>query len=89
MQKQAAEVTPGACARAATGEPERAVHSLTGEAGGRASFPGAVEEGRGIAAGREAVEPEAADDAGGVAVEVPGGSVTSCPSRDPQRHWGC
>lgn len=34
------------------GEPERAVHSLTGEAGGCGCFPGAAEGERGIAVGR-------------------------------------
>lgn len=34
------------------GEPERAVHSLTGEAGGCGCFPGAAEGEHGIAVGR-------------------------------------
>lgn len=85
---------PGAGVKAATGEPECAVRSLTGEAGGCASFPGAAEEGRGIV-GRRGVEPGAVDGedgdegGGGVAVEAPGGAVASSPSCDPWMKLGC
>lgn len=46
------EASPGACVEAVIGEPERVVHSLTGEAGGCGRFPGAEEAEHGIAVGR-------------------------------------
>lgn len=46
------EVSPGAAVKGVIGGPEREVYSLAGEAGGCGSFPGAVEEGHGIVAGR-------------------------------------
>lgn len=46
------EASSGAGWEVVIGEPERAVHSLTGEAGGCGCFPDAAEVGRGIAAGR-------------------------------------
>lgn len=55
MLKQTGEVqeaSPGADGEAAIGEPEGAVHSLTGEAGGRGCFPDAAEVERGTAVGR-------------------------------------
>lgn len=104
VQVQTAEVqvvSPGASVKAVIGEPERAVHSLTGEAGGRGCFPGAVELGHGIAAGRPGVELGAVDDedddggggdGGGVVAvvgEVPDGAVTSSPSCGPWMSQGC
>lgn len=90
-------VSPGASVKVVIGEPERAVHSLTGEAGGCGCFPGAVEEEEhGIAAGRREVELEAADDedddgdeGGGAVGEVPGDAVASSPSCDPLMSQGC
>lgn len=46
------EVSPGEAVKVVIGEPECAVHSLAGEAGGCGDFPGAVEEGHGIVVGR-------------------------------------
>lgn len=87
-------VSPGASVKVVTGESERAVHSLTGEAGG--CFPGAVEEEEhGIAVGRREVELEAVDDeddgdeGGGAGGEVPGDAVASSPSCDPLMSQGC
>lgn len=93
------EVKPGAGGEAASGEPERAVRSLTTGFGDSESWPRAAQEQLGMAAGRKGVEPELVsgddddegdeeeegeDEDGGVAVkEAADGTVTSCPSRDP------
>lgn len=88
--EEAQEVNPGAAVTVVIGEPERAVHSLAGEAGGCGSFPGAVGEGHGIAVGKWGVQLEAVDgedgdgeDGGDVVVVAPDDVVTSCPSYDP------
>lgn len=46
------EASPGADGKVVIGEPERAVHSLTGEAGGCGCFPDAAEVVHGSAVGR-------------------------------------
>lgn len=46
------EASPGAGGEAVIGEPERVVHSLTGEAGGCGRFPDAAEVEHGTAVGR-------------------------------------